>query len=210
MTVRPSFCIHEVKLLTMKNISVFVLGLVLTVTSFAQAPAKFGLKGGVNIATLRQDNVSYDSRIGLHIGGLAHIHLAPQWALQPEVLYSQEGAKLDDVTLKLDYINIPLMLQYMFSNGFRIEAGPQLGLMINSKAEEDDGTEGDLDDVFKTTNVGLGFGLNYLSYSGLGVGGRYNLGLSDISESNNSKVKSGNFQISLFYMFDSRHKAKSR
>ena len=194
----------------MKKISLFVLGVVMTVSAFAQSPAKFGLKAGVNIATLRQDDVSYDSRIGLHVGGLAHIHLSPQWALQPEVVYSQEGAKLNDVKLKLDYINIPLMLQYMFDNGFRLEAGPQLGLMVNSKAEDDDENEDDLDDVFKTTNVGLGFGLNYLSYSGLGVGGRYVLGLSDISESNTSKVKSGNIQLSLFYMFDNAHKAKSR
>ena len=194
----------------MKKISIVVLGIVMTVSAFAQAPAKFGLKAGVNVATLRQDDVSYDSRIGLHVGGLAHIHLAPQWALQPEVVYSQEGAELNDVKLKLDYINIPLMLQYMFNNGFRIEAGPQLGLMVNSKAEDDDENEDDLDDVFKTTNVGLGLGLNYLSYSGLGVGGRYVLGLSDISESNTSKVKSGNFQISLFYMFDNTHKSKSR
>jgi len=194
----------------MKKISLFVLGVVMTVSAFAQSPAKFGLKAGVNIATLRQDDVSYDSRIGLHVGGLAHIHLTPQWALQPEVVYSQEGAKLNDVKLKLDYINIPLMLQYMFDNGFRLEAGPQLGLMVNSKAEDDDENEDDLDDVFKTTNVGLAFGLNYLSYSGLGVGGRYVLGLSDISESNTSKVKSGNIQLSLFYMFDNAHKAKSR
>lgn len=208
--VRPFFCMDGLKLLTMKKICLFVFGIVMTVSSFAQSSAKFGLKAGVNISTLRQDNVSYDSRVGLHVGGLAHIHLAPQWALQPEVLYSQEGAKLKDVKLKLDYINIPLMLQYMFDNGFRIEAGPQLGLMVNSKAEDNDGNEGDIDDVFKTANVGLGFGLNYLSYTGLGVGGRYVLGLSDISESSTSKVKSGNFQISLFYMLDNSHKAKSR
>ena len=208
--VRPFFCMHGLKYLTMKKISFSLLGSLLSICLFAQAPAQFGLKGGLNIATLRQDNVSYDSRIGLHIGGLAHIHLTPQWALQPEVQYSQEGAEVNDVKLKLDYINIPLMIQYMFDNGFRIEAGPQLGLMINSKAEDDDGEEDDLDDVFKSTNVALGFGVNYLSYSGIGFGGRYNLGLSDISESNNSKIKSGNFQISLFYMFDSQHKSKSR
>lgn len=193
----------------MKKICFLALGFVMAVSSFAQSTPKFGLKGGLNVATLRQDNVSYDSRVGLHLGALAHIHLAPEWAVQPEVQYSQEGAELGDVKIKLDYINIPLMLQYMFNNGFRIEAGPQLGLMVNSKAEEN-GNEDDYDDVFKTTNVSLGFGLNYLSYSGLGVGGRYNLGLSDISESNNSKVKSGVFQISLFYMFDNNHKAKSR
>ena len=184
--------------------------MVLAVSSYAQRGADFGLKAGVNIATLKQSNVSYDSRIGLHLGGLAHIHLAPQWALQPEIQYSQEGAEVNDVKIKLDYVNIPLMLQYMFNNGFRIEAGPQLGLMINSKAEDDDGNDDDLDDVFKSTNVSLGFGLNYLTYSGFGFGGRYNLGLADISESGGSKVKANNFQISLFYMFNNTHKAASR
>lgn len=199
----------------MKKISLFLFGMSMAVVSFAQAPAKFGVKAGVNISTFNQNNADYDSRIGLHLGGYAHIHLAPEWALQPEVQYSQEGAKRavsnGEVTTKLDYINIPLMLQYMFNNGFRIEAGPQLGILANGKYEDDDGNESDAaDQDFKSTNVALGFGLNYLSYSGLGIGGRYNLGLSDISESSNTKVKNNTFQISLFYMFDHSHKAKSR
>lgn len=176
----------------------------------AQSPAKFGLKGGVNVSSFKQSNAEWDSRIGLHIGGLAHIHLAPDWALQPEIQYSQEGAKSTNETkVKLDYVNIPLMLQYMFSNGFRIEAGPQLGFLINEKYEDEDGTEYEAED-FKSINGALGLGLNYLSNSGLGVGGRYNLGLSDISESSGSKVKNNTFQLSLFYMFDNAHKAKSR
>jgi len=195
----------------MKKISLLLVGTALiVVTAQAQAPAKFGLKGGVNISTFNQSNLEYDSRIGLHIGGLAHVHLAPEWALQPELQYSQEGAKFGNVTTKLDYINIPLMVQYMFSNGFRIEAGPQLGLLVNGKYEDDDGNEESAEVDFKSTNVALGLGLNYLSNSGLGVGGRYNLGLSDISESSNNKRKNNTFQISLFYMFDNDHKTKSR
>lgn len=195
----------------MKKFSLLVMGVMLMVFAQAQAPAKFGLKGGLNVSTFNQSNLEYDSRLGLHIGGLAHIHLAPEWALQPEVVYSQEGAKFGDVTTKLDYINIPLIVQYMFSNGFRIEAGPQLGLMINAKYEDDDGNEDEVAQKdFKSTNVALGFGLNYLSNSGLGVGGRYNLGLSDISETTNNKRKNNTFQISLFYMFDNDHKVKSR
>jgi hypothetical protein len=114
----------------------------------------------------------------------------------------------NDVT-KLDYINLPIMLQYMFDNGFRLEAGPQFGFLVNSKFKYNDGREVDLDDVYKTPNVGLGFGLNYLSHSGFGVGGRYNLGLSNIGEGT-SDIKTRTLQFSLFYMFDSQHKAKSR
>ncbi len=209
--MRPFFCIDAAKRIIMKKIYLLLAGFILLVgTAKAQSPAKFGLKGGVNVSTFNQTNAEWDSRIGLHVGGMAHIHLAPEWALQPELLYSQEGAKFSNETVvKLDYINIPLMVQYMFNNGFRIEAGPQLGFLMNEKYEDEDGEEYE-DDDFKSTNVALGLGLNYLSNSGLGVGGRYNLGLSDISEANGTKIKNNTFQISLFYMFDNAHKAKSK
>lgn len=201
----------------MKKISFLVLVTLFAFTLNAQHNAKFGLKGGVNIASLDvQNHEDRDSRIGFHLGGLAHIHLSPNWAIQPELLYSAEGGKLrnvhvqgDEATFKNDYINIPVMLQYMFDNGFRLEAGPQLGLLVSSKVEDQNDVEDDADDVFKSTNFSLGFGLNYLTHSGLGFGGRYNLGISNIAEGGGD-TKGRVFQISLFYMFDHHHKAKSR
>jgi hypothetical protein len=181
-------------------------------TLFAQQTPKIFIKAGVNLADLKLEGVNNDAtdmKVGFHGGLGAHIHLAPEWALQPELLYSQEGAKVGNDKAKLDYINIPLMLQYMFDNGFRIEAGPQFGFMVSSKYEYENGTEVNIDNEYKTPNVGLGFGLNYLSYSGLGIGGRYNLGLSNIGEGNRD-IKTRTLQFSLFYMFDARHKAKSR
>ncbi|MDQ3682595.1 MAG: PorT family protein [Bacteroidota bacterium] len=199
----------------MKKISFFFTAFFIGTALLAQGPAKFGLKAGVNISSLNiEDFDENDTRIGLHIGGLAHIHLgaAEQWALQPELVYSQEGGKiktsLGTTKVKLDYINIPVMFQYMFNNGFRIEAGPQLGLLVNSKYDAD-GDEEDADDDFKSTNVSLGFGLSYLSDSGFGIGGRYNLGVSDIGEGSN-EVKARTLQIGLFYLLDHSHKVRSR
>jgi len=190
----------------MKKISLLALIVTFSTALFAQS-AKFGVKAGVNISDIdwKVSNVNFDNRIGFHVGLLAHLHLSPQWGLQPEIQYSTEGVKQTvtsgEYTWKTDYINIPVMLQYMFDNGFRLEAGPQLGLMVNND---------DNDDIFKSTNVGLGFGLNYLTYSGFGVGGRYVLGLSKINEPAAAEAKSRNIQISVFYMFDHQHKAKSR
>lgn len=190
----------------MKKISLFLCALCFVSISFAQN-SKFGIKAGVNISSIDWDvsGVSFDNRIGFHVGLLDHIHLSPQWALQPEIMYSTEGVKQSvssgEYTWKTDYINIPVMVQYMFDNGFRLEAGPQLGLMVSSD---------DNDDIFKSTNVGVGFGLNYLSHSGLGVGGRYVLGVSKINESIAPDAKSRNIQLGIFYMFDHQHKAKSR
>ncbi len=199
----------------MKRITLLAMGLISAFFTYAQTPAKFGVKAGLNIASLKIDGFdNTDSRLGLHAGFLAHIHLSPQWAVQPELLYSAEGGKVDfgggsEATYKNDYVNIPVMLQYMFDNGFRIEAGPQLGLLVSSKIEDENDNEADADDVFKTTNVSLGVGLNYLSHSGFGFGGRYNHGLSNIAEGN-GEAKGRVFQISLFYMFDNAHKARSR
>lgn len=203
------------KTLIMKKISLLAIGITSAIFSFSQSTAKFGIKAGLNIANLKvEDFDNTDSRLGLHAGLYAHLHLAPQWALQPEVVYSAEGAKFDfgggeEATIKNDYVNIPVMLQYMFDNGFRIEAGPQLGLLVSSKIEDQDGNEEDAKDSFKSTNVSIGFGLNYLTYSGFGVGGRYNLGVSNIADGSGD-TKGRNFQISLFYMFDNDHKAKSK
>jgi hypothetical protein len=198
----------------MKTLSLIAIGITSAVFSFAQTPAKFGVKAGLNISNIEWSN-NTDSRLGLHGGLFAHIHLAPQWALQPELLYSAEGAKKDfgggeEATYVNDYVNIPLMLQYMFSNGFRIEAGPQLGILTRSKIKDQDDSEAENDDAFKSTNVGVGLGLNYLSQTGFGVGGRYNLGLNKINEEGFIDAKGRAFQISLFYMFDNAHKAKSR
>ena len=194
----------------MKKLTLLLGATLLTCTTiFAQLSPRLFIKAGVNLADLKLENVNNeatDMKVGLHAGLGAHFHLAPEWALQPEILYSQEGTEVAGIKTKLDYVNIPVMLQYMFNNGFRLEAGPQFGFLVN--AEDERG--GDLDDRYKTPNVGLGFGLNYLSYSGLGVGARYNLGLSHIGEGTAQDINTRTLQISLFYMFDSQHKAKSR
>lgn len=190
----------------MKKISLFVCASLFTLAAFSQR-SQFGIKGGVNISSIDWDisNTNFDNRIGFHIGLLDHIHLAPQWAIQPEIQYSTEGGKQTvpsgEYTWKTDYVNIPVMIQYMFNNGFRLEAGPQLGLMVSSD---------DNDDIFKSTNVGIGAGLNYLTHSGVGIGARYIHGLSKINEAAAAEAKSRNFQIGLFYMFNSAHKATSR
>lgn len=199
----------------MKKLSLLAIGISSAIFSYSQS-AKFGLKAGVNISTIKWNNSSNgDARIGLNAGGLAHIHLTPQWALQPEVYYSAEGGKMnvsssEEVTWKNDYVNIPLLLQYNFDNGFRLQAGPQLGLLVNSKVEDQDGNEDDANEIFKSTNISLGFGLGYLTYSGFGIDARYNLGLNRITESAYDEAKGRAFQIGVFYLFDNDHKAKSR
>ena len=198
----------------MKKISVLVVALCITAVSFAQT-AKFGIKAGLNVATLTDENDELGSRLGLHAGVLAHIHLARQFALQPEIVYSSQGAKYTitdgEHSLGLDYINIPLQLQYMFNNGFRLQTGPQVGFLVNVKDKLNDTETGNFtSDDFKTVDFAWSAGLGYLTYSGFGVDARYNFGLNNILDAGSASRRNNVFQVGLFYMFDNAHKARSK
>lgn len=166
----------------------------------------FGIKAGLNVFTINDDGDNdYSSRTGFHAGLLAHIHLDKQWALQPELVYSQQGAKLSDATLKLDYLNVPVMVQYMFDNGFRLQAGPQVGFLLGGKVEED-GEEADVKDQIKGADFGVGVGAGYVHVpSGWGVDARYNFGLSNINEEDGLKSMNRGFQVGVFYLFKHRN-----
>lgn len=199
----------------MKKLSLFVSVILLGSAVMAQSSAKLGIKAGLNVSNVALDPevVEKASRLGFHGGLVAHIHLNPQWGIQPELLYSGQGFEdnTNNAEWKFNYLNIPVMIQYMFDNGFRLQAGPQVGFLLDGKIEGDDGgADVDLTDDLKKVDAGLGLGLGYLSYSGFGVEGRYNLGLTNINETGTNDLKNRVFQISLFYMLDNAHKAKSR
>jgi len=170
-----------------------------------------GIKGGVNIYNLETDpDNNLDSKIGFNAGLLGHVHLNKMWALQPEITYSSQGAKGEifgtDYKLNLGYINVPVLVQYMFDNGFRIEAGPQVGFLINAKTKAG-GTETDVKDNFKTVDFGIGAGLSYVHPpTGLGIDARYNLGLSNINDNSSvNEVKNRGAQIGIFYLINHKH-----
>ena len=179
--------------------------ILISFTSSAQH-ANLGVKGGVNVYNIQNDNGSkYDAKLGLHLGLLGHIHLDKEWALQPELVYSGQGAKYNisnsETKVNLDYINFPVLLQYMFDNGFRLQAGPQVGFLINAKAETNQ-NKIDVKDNYKGIDFGIGLGGGYINTnSGFGIDARYNVGLSDITEGNSVKSMNRGFQLGVFYQF---------
>lgn len=189
------------------SIHMLLAAVLIAGTSTAQH-VNVGIKAGLNLYSIHNDNSSeYDMKTGFHAGLIGHIHLARQFALQPELVYSAQGAKYTaagvDTKLNLSYINVPVMFQYMFDNGFRLQAGPQVGFLISGKAETDN-SKTDIKDNLNTVDFALGAGVGYVAPSGFGVDARYNLGLSDINE--NSPVKSTNrgVQLGVFYLL--KHK----
>jgi Outer membrane protein beta-barrel domain len=190
----------------MKPYYIFTMAAIMLALTATAQHVNIGIKAGLNIFTINNNNnAEYDSKAGLNLGLIGHIHLAKQLAFQPEIVYSGQGAKFTtagvETKINLDYINIPLLLQYMFDNGFRIQAGPQIGFLVNAKSKTN-GNSTDIKNNLKKVDFGLGAGVGYVHPpTGFGVDARYNLGLSNIND--NSSVKSYNrgFQIGVFYLF---------
>lgn len=219
----------------MKKISLFTLVMTTGLAVFAQSEptlrtpmeskVRFGLKGGVNLATLHLTQDDYPSGQAPNtnmktsgFGGVfVNLPLNTSFRLQPEVVFSSQGSKLKGGALgsgsyEIDaqYVNIPVMFQYQTPGGFFVEAGPQLGFLVKAEMDGPDDTgSGDIDikDKMKTTDFSLGGGIGYLSRIGLGVNARYNAGLSNVFNAENDnnqlqgKAKNSVVQIGLLYHF---------
>ncbi len=164
----------------------------------AQHP-NIGIKGGLNAYEITNNfDADNDLNLGFHLGLIGHFHLSGPIALQPEIVFSTQGSK----NTSLNYINIPLMFQYMYNNGFRIQAGPQLGFLASAKTEMNN-VETDVKDNFEGIDLALGVGVSYINpATNFGVDARYNHGITDISKNDNTNVFNRGFQVGVFYLFN--------
>ncbi len=191
----------------MKFFATVAMATILFTTNAIAQHVNIGIKGGLNVYNIKNDNnAKYDSKVGFNVGLLGHIHLAKQLAFQPELVYSTQGAKYNTASIEtkinLAYINIPLLIQYMFDNGFRLQAGPQIGFLVSAKAKTGS-AEIDLKENLKKVDFAIGAGVGYVHpSSGFGIDARYNIGLSNIYD--NATVKSYNrgLQVGVFYLFN--------
>lgn len=201
----------------MKRITLTLLGLVAISTSaLAQQEVKFGPKAGVNFASINGkvteegETFEFDKgQTGFHVGAFAEIKFNDKFAIQPEILYSVQGGKLEESGSEvvmgqtfayqaeskwnLHYINVPIMAKYYVIPSVAIEAGPYVGFNIKSEMKTE-GTltmggvtesENETSDFKKGTNsidFGLGAGASFNMDNGFFVGARYNLGFAKISK----------------------------
>jgi len=188
--------------------TVAVATILMTGTIKAQH-VNFGIKGGLNLYTINSDdNTDFNTKAGFHAGVIGHIHLARQFAVQPEILYSAQGAKYTsegvETKVNLGYINVPVMVQYMFNNGFRLQAGPQVVFLVHAKTETND-VSADIKSNLNNIDFALGAGVGYVNpRSGFGIDARYNLGLSNINDEGPAKSTNRGFQVGVFYLFTNK------
>ncbi len=196
----------------MKKI-ILLLGTVFTF-GFVNAQGKedmsFGVKGGLNITSItnaEQDGVNSKPLVGFHVGFFGEFMISDKFSIQPELLYSTQGVKLevdgDNGDLKLDYINVLVMAKYYIADAFSLEFGPQVGFLVSSKVKSE-GVSMDVKDDTKSIDVSLGFGVNYNFTEKFMLGARYNIGLTRVQKDlfpGESESKNSVFLISVGYKF---------
>ena len=173
----------------MKRVSLLMLAFIaLAVTGTAQI--KFGAKAGVNLAKVAGKNEgekeSFDSKVGMHIGGVVEIPVSEKFSVMPELNFDQWGGQLEEggvkMSMNLNYINLPILAKYNVG-GFGIYAGPQIGFLMSAKAKVGDvDDDGELKDQLKGTDFGAVFGAEYNLAYGIFLSARYNLGLTRVND----------------------------
>lgn len=189
-------------------LKLFFTGALFLLVYTANSQMQIGIKAGVNVSNFTGDNFGGfepEPLTSPHGGLFLRWRFGTHLALQPEILFSVQGAKIKDASnteqdYKASYVNIPIMLQYHFNGGFYIEGGPQVGFKV------DEDFPGSTDDVLKSNDVSLGLGLGYTLKGGLGINARYVMGLTSLEEDSDDDMKNGVWQFSLFYTFFNKGK----
>jgi len=132
--------------------------LALTTTAFAlgaQAQTTFGIRAGVNFQnitgkTYDDKDVNNKLKTGFNVGVNAEIPVAPDFYVQPGVLFTTKGAKDkddDDIKINVSYIEVPINFLYKPTLGagkLLLGVGPYVAFGIGGKVSDMNGKEKDL------------------------------------------------------------------
>src|SRR5262245_7167785 len=160
----------------MKKLVILLVSTVaININSFGQR-IDIGIKGGMNFSKLEIPDFNSSNKTGYHFGAFSLFKFG-KLGLQPEVIFSQQGSKVNLTDWDTKYINIPIILKLYLGAGFNLQAGPQFGFL--NKAELDGHS---IEDDLKNSDVSIGLGLGFDLPLGLNFDARYNMGVSDNSD----------------------------
>jgi opacity protein-like surface antigen len=184
------------------------LSAALLISFASMAQFHIGAKAGANIFKVDGHSFKDQFKYGYHLGGFMEIPISNKLTIQPEVLFNQYSTVLDSSykniydgvfnsqngnNIKLNYLSIPILLEYKMAKFFRLQAGPQFGVLIdqNRSLLQNGG------DAFKRGDLSMLAGAE-LEIFKFRITGRYAIGLSNINDiDNQDKWTNQGFQLSL-------------
>jgi hypothetical protein len=180
------------------------LGLCIFQFSNAQG-FKVGVKVGANLSNLTGTSFKDGFDFGYHAGLFSELMITEKFGIQPELLFSETNLRtgasfnslystiaLSDITkIKLQYMMIPVLLDFKPISLVTLQVGPQFGILMNqTKSLQDNAGE-----AFKKGDFSMlgGVQLNFLKFR---VYGRYAVGLMNMNDiDSKDKWKSETLQI---------------
>lgn len=192
----------------MKKMFLAAAMMLVSVATFAQnAVGQITIqpKVGLNIANVT-DADDVDARIGLAAGAEFEYGVTDMIGVSAGLVYSMQGYKFSegnyDTTVKLDYLNVPILANVYVAPGLAVKLGVQPGFKLSSKVKiEGSGTsiEGESDDDgVKGFDLAIPVGVSY-QYQNFVLDARYNWGVTKVFDDGDSK--NSVFQITLGYKF---------
>jgi hypothetical protein len=199
-----------------KTMLILAMALLVAGSQLSAQTFQLGIKGGGNLSTFYGATTSnyneYSFNAGWNAGVFTNFFLGNHFAIAPELLYTTAGAKIKTTTsennqnvyvnnqLHLAYVSIPVMAKYRFTGGFYLEAGPEVSFNVSNSSWENQSVKS----LTNGAEFGVGAGLGYQSPIGLGIGARYNLGLTRVDNVSNANwddvnLRNSGFQLDLFW-----------
>jgi len=170
------------------------LSVALLISQFMMAQFHIGVKAGANITKVDGKSFKEQFEYGYNVGGFAEIKLSDKFSFQPEVLFNQYTSTLDSsyksiyenvITsdqskVKLNYLTIPLLLDYKFLGPIHLQAGPQFGILMNQDKNFLQNGEA----AFKSGDFSMALGAQ-VKIAQFRFTGRYLIGLNNINDIDN-------------------------
>jgi hypothetical protein len=174
----------------------FVAVSFLLLNSIQAQGINLGVKVGANLSDVSGVSFKDGFKFGYHAGFFSELMLTKKFGIQPEILFSEtnlragdslgslyNGISITDIAkVKLQYISIPILLNYKPIPLLTLQAGPQFGILMNQTKP----LNANAKDAFKKGDLSLLLGaqVNVLKFR---IYARYAVGLADINDFDNKE-----------------------
>lgn len=155
----------------------------------------YGLSGTFGYSAGLAANVKFCRPVGRSLG-------AERFGVQIEGLFSNRRISLNDVTLDMKAVELPVLLQWYYLPGFCLEAGSTFTSVVNASPDKISDSNGNYvihTGQIKSKDMMLTLGLGYKDKAGFTASIRYNLGNSDLA--NNMEIKVSTLTVSIGWLF---------
>ena len=208
----------------MKKI-ITLVALVAIAAQIVQAQkSKFGFTAGATLAkqTLKFEgaSISFQSKIGFTAGVAGDIPMGKNFSFMPAINFVQKGSKSKndsyETTTNLNYIEIPFNFVYRIpgkSGHLFMGAGPSVAYGISGTTKDNDTTEpmdekvkfgSSEEDDIKPLELAANILLGYQFKNGFNIAANYNLGVNNISPTEELKGHNNYFGLRLGMMLSGK------